>query len=111
MLSIGDPTKEGRPIIMLTDRTVFCAHKEGEGGMDMFSLGAFSPLRSTQDTSKDLSLGFFRVTRGFKSDNLNLKERSCRFITIPRNGTTVLVTHKLSWEHIFRYKDKRTKDD
>lgn len=45
------------------------------------------------------------------SDSKDLRERGCRFATIPGDGSLVMITHRLSWERIFKYENKRTKED
>ncbi|KAI3337148.1 hypothetical protein HD806DRAFT_29219 [Xylariaceae sp. AK1471] len=113
-LCIDSSVKEGQPITFMVEKTVFEVHDEVEGGMDIFSLGAFGGLRSTTqdtDTTKNISLGAFRVNGRLKSDSLDLKERGHRFITIPGDESTVTVTHTLNWERIFKYEGKHAKDD
>ncbi|KAI1809592.1 hypothetical protein GGS20DRAFT_274405 [Poronia punctata] len=111
-LSIASSVNEGQPITFMVEKTVFEVTEEGEGGMDIFSLGAFGALRSaTHDTTKAISLGHFKVHGVPTSDSPDLRERGHRFVTIPGDGSTVTVTHTLNWERIFRYEEKRSKGD
>lgn len=129
-LSLSDPSAElevhvnvrilhskspGESITFLTDRTVFDVFEKGEGGMDMFSRGAFGRLHGIDGDGKmagaHIHLGFFRVNEIMKSDALDLRERGCGFLTIPGDGSPVTVTHKLGWDRIFKYEEKLTKKD
>ncbi|KAI1174206.1 hypothetical protein F4777DRAFT_408331 [Nemania sp. FL0916] len=104
---------QGQPITFMVDNTVFEVHEDGDGGgMDIFSRGGFGSLRSTsQEPNKSISLGLFRVNGRPKSESPDLRERGCRFVTVPGDGSCVAVTHTLDWSRIFKYEDRRTKDD
>ncbi|KAI1158793.1 hypothetical protein F5B18DRAFT_66229 [Nemania serpens] len=111
-INIESSVKEGQPITFMVKNTVFDVKEDGDGGLDMFSRLAFSGLRSTsQDSTKDISLGAFRVNERWKSESPDWRERGCRFITVPGNGLCVTVTHRLDWTRIFQFERKRTKDD
>ncbi|KAI8635565.1 hypothetical protein F5Y19DRAFT_408314 [Xylariaceae sp. FL1651] len=111
-LSLDSSIKVEKPITFMVEKTVFEVYDEKEGGMDIFSRRAFGGFRSTtQDAAKNISLGHFKVNSRPKSDSLDLKERGHRFITVPEDGSIVTVTHKLNWERIFKYEEKRAKGD
>ncbi|KAI1109240.1 hypothetical protein F5Y14DRAFT_433343 [Nemania sp. NC0429] len=111
-IHIDSSVREGQPITFMVDNTVFEVKEEGDGGMDIFSRGGFSGIRSTsQDSTKDISLGYFKVNGRPKSESPDLRERGCRFVTIPGDGSSVTVTHRMDWSRIFKYEDKRTKED
>ncbi|KAI1182771.1 hypothetical protein F5B17DRAFT_169514 [Nemania serpens] len=111
-IHIDSSVKEGQPITFMVDNTVFEVKEDGDEGMDIFSRSAFSVLRSTsQDSAKNISLGHFKVNGKPKSDSPDLRERGFRFVTVPGNGSCVTVTHRLDWSRIFKYEDKRKKED
>jgi hypothetical protein len=110
--SLESPLHTGHPFTLCTEKNVFEVFKQEDGGVDMFARGAFGLLQSISgDGSKNISLGFLRVNERDFSDSADLRERGYRFITIPGEGSPVLVTHKLDWERIFRYEGKRKKED
>lgn len=113
---IADSAKPGEPITFLAHRTVFEVFHEGEGGMDMFSRGAFGRLlgvdrEENSQTGKNISLGYFRVNEVMRSDAPDLRERGLELLTVPGDGSAVTVTHQLAWERIFRYEEKLSKGD
>ncbi|KAI1265801.1 hypothetical protein F5Y18DRAFT_28652 [Xylariaceae sp. FL1019] len=110
-LSIDSSTQEGKPITFMAEQTVFEVHDPEYGGMDIFSRGGFGRLRNPSDPSKSISLGLFRVNSRPKNDTLDLRERGHVFYTIPGDGSPITIIHRLSWNRIFKYEDKRTKAD
>lgn len=112
---IIESTSPGEPITVCGHRTPFDVFERGEGGIDMFARGVLGGGlvgvdSDYNETGKKISFGMFRISERFTSDALDLKERGCRFLTIPGDGSEVTVTHQLDWERILRYADGRTKD-
>ncbi|KAI0384096.1 hypothetical protein F5Y04DRAFT_235712 [Hypomontagnella monticulosa] len=110
-LRITSSKQEGRPVTLCVDKSVFQVSDPGEGGMDMFSRGAFGIIRNADLSRRGISLGYFKVHEARRDDSSDLRELGYRFITVPGDGSSVEVTHRLSWERIFRYEEKRTKAD
>ncbi|KAI2630337.1 hypothetical protein GGS26DRAFT_107048 [Hypomontagnella submonticulosa] len=110
-LRIASSTQEGRPLTLCVDKTVFQVSDPEEGGMDMFSRGAFGIIRNADPSRRGISLGYFKVHEARRGESSDLRELGYRFITVPGDGSWVEVTHKLSWERIFRYEEKRAKTD
>ncbi|RMZ85290.1 hypothetical protein DV738_g356, partial [Chaetothyriales sp. CBS 135597] len=112
-IRIVDSKHPQEPITILIYRSVFEVF--GDMGMDMFARGAFGYLAALDDkdqpTGKIISPGFFRVNEIMNDDSLNLRECGLKFLTIPGDGSEVTVTHKLTWERIFKYEEELTKDD
>ncbi|KAI0408282.1 hypothetical protein F4802DRAFT_549222 [Xylaria palmicola] len=112
-LSIDSSVKEGRPITIMTNGSPLHVYKEGDGGLDVFARNTFGCFRSTEfdNNKRSISMGFFFMNARARDHSEELRELGYRFITVPGDGSTTTVTHKLGWERIFEYEEKLTKDD
>ncbi|KAF2089451.1 hypothetical protein K490DRAFT_63586 [Saccharata proteae CBS 121410] len=111
-LRIAESTHPGRPITIKTDGTIFCPSQE-DGDFDTLALGTVTPLQSTSDPKKSISLGHYKVhwARPDGPEPEDLKERSrAHFLTIPAGGS-VQVRHKMPVSRIFRFPGRLTKED
>ncbi|KAI0847629.1 hypothetical protein F5Y00DRAFT_113322 [Daldinia vernicosa] len=111
-LQIVTSAREGHPITICTDLSALDVLDEGCGLIDVLARGAFGALRSASgDATKNISLGYFHVRYFTNSTSSDLREHGKRFVTIPGDGSPVTVVHRLIWERIFKYADRRKKDD
>lgn len=112
-LRISNTAYSGEPVTILTHRSAFEVF--GDDGIDMFARGAFGAIQAldndNQPMDKRISLGFFRVNEVVNSDSPDLRERGYQFLTIPGDGSEVTVTHRLSWERIFKYEENLSWND
>ncbi|KAI1073905.1 hypothetical protein F5B20DRAFT_596817 [Whalleya microplaca] len=110
-LRIASSTQADRSLTICVDRTVFEVYDPLEGGMDMLSRGAFGRIYNTESSERSISLGHFKVNSVARSNSPDLRDRGCRFITLPGDGSWVEVTHTIGWERIFKYEEKMVKTD
>jgi hypothetical protein len=111
-LRIASSTRAGYPITVCAEHSVCEVFREEDGGVDIFAQGAFGSLRSTaQEDGDSISLGLLRANYYSDNSSIDLRERGWQFITIPGDGSAATVTHKLTWDRIFKYEDRRTKSD
>ncbi|KAI1502685.1 hypothetical protein F5X99DRAFT_407762 [Biscogniauxia marginata] len=123
--------REGRPLTLCTQHSVFSVYGPNEPWTDMPARGVFGKLYSDSaggpfsdpspgtaaaaaDTSsrRSISLGNFRVvssTTNVVSEDL--RDHGFGFLTVPGDGSPVTVTHRLGWARIFRYEERLTKAD
>jgi hypothetical protein len=100
-VSLHSPLCKGQSITLCTKKNIFHVYSKGDGGVDMFARGAFGLLQSINgDTSKNISLGLFRLNERDVDDSPDLRERGFRLITILGKGSSVTITDRLD---ILRY--------
>ncbi|OTA99590.1 hypothetical protein M426DRAFT_16266 [Hypoxylon sp. CI-4A] len=110
-LRIVSSAQKDRPLTLCVNDSIFDIFDPEDGGMDMPSRGAFGSIRSTDPSRRGISLGLFRINKVPDTDSPDLLESGYRVITVPGDGSWVNITHKLSWDRIFKYEEKRTKAD
>ncbi|KAI1780709.1 hypothetical protein F4818DRAFT_14440 [Hypoxylon cercidicola] len=110
-LRIASSAQEGRPLTLCVDDSVFEVYDPQKGGMDMPSRGAFGAIRNADPSRSGISLGHFKVNKGSRTESPDLRDRGCRFITIPGDGSWAEVKHKISWDRMFKYEEKLARTD
>ncbi len=123
--------REGTPLTFCTENTVFCEVRPGDRSIDVFArAGGTSLLSASGDRKKSIFLGSYRMMFIPSSNSPDLRGRGYRFVTIPGKGqgggggrgeggedggtegpSVVTLTHELDWDRIFRYEEKRSKED
>ncbi|KAK8004510.1 hypothetical protein PG989_004229 [Apiospora arundinis] len=118
--STKDKQHSQKPLTICTENGVFEQVERGQDDIDIFARSGFSPLcfaGSESHGSNSISLGHFRMQRHSDSEAEDMRERQYRFLTVPpveqqdAAGATASITHELDWTRIFKYEEKRTKED
>ncbi|KAI8944383.1 hypothetical protein F4801DRAFT_222739 [Xylaria longipes] len=109
------PGHEAEPLTFCAWETIFEVHPVDFGGMDMFSRArsVFGLISQDRDPARPILLGRFYM-HWERDQSADLREREgYDFVTVPsfESGSSVTLTHELSWERIFRYEPRLTKED
>ncbi|OJJ66422.1 hypothetical protein ASPBRDRAFT_49056 [Aspergillus brasiliensis CBS 101740] len=96
-------TRPGRSVTIAADRSVFA----GEG----LEIGIFGPgLTSKQDPQRMIDLGIIRPHYRDHFEGPSLFERGYRLLTIPADGTDIVVPYEISLNRIFEHSTLRPED-
>ncbi|OJZ83053.1 hypothetical protein ASPFODRAFT_306366 [Aspergillus luchuensis CBS 106.47] len=96
-------TCPGRSVTIAADRSVFA----GEGlEIGVFGLGAVS----RQDPSRVIDFGIIRPRYRDDFEGPSLSERGYRLLTIPADGTGIVVPYEISFDRLFKHSTLRPED-
>ncbi|OJI87894.1 hypothetical protein ASPTUDRAFT_207099 [Aspergillus tubingensis CBS 134.48] len=100
---IIDSTCPGRAVTIAADRSVFA----GEG----LEIGVFGPgLTSKQDPQRMIKFGLIRPRYRDDFEGPSLSERGYRLLTIPADGTGIVVPYEISFDRLFKHSTLRPED-
>ncbi|PWY68714.1 hypothetical protein BO83DRAFT_418642 [Aspergillus eucalypticola CBS 122712] len=92
-----------RSVTIAADRSVFA----GEG----LKIGVFGPgAVSRQDPSRVINFGIIRPRYRDDFEGPSLSERGYRFLTIPADGTGIVVPYGISFDRLFKHSTLRPED-
>jgi len=116
----AEPGRGTSSLTFCTEGSIFEIAPPDGGGVDVAGRGGFA-LGNSDNPDRWISLGLLRVHLAHRDyPSPDLRERGFRFASVPSAvgdagstaaATTTTLTHELSWERIFRYEDKLTKDN
>ncbi|RDH32308.1 hypothetical protein BDQ94DRAFT_171074 [Aspergillus welwitschiae] len=96
-------TRPGRSVTIAADRSVFA----GEG----LEIGVFGPgLTSKQDPSRTINFGVIRPRYHDHFEGPSLAERGYRLLTIPGDGSDIVVPYQIPLGRLFEHSPLRPED-
>ncbi|GAQ45775.1 hypothetical protein AtubIFM55763_010167 [Aspergillus tubingensis] len=100
---IIDSTCPGRSVTIAADRSVFA----GEG----LEIGVFGAgLTSKRNPQRMINFGIIRPRYCDNFEGPSLAERGYRLLTIPADGTSIVVPYEISFDRLFKHSTLRPED-